>query len=99
MIIYNVTVNVENAVREEWLQWMRADHIPKVMETGLFIEYRICKLIHEEEQGVTYAIQYTCNSMSEYENYISNHAPRLRDEVKKKYGDRLVFFRSLLEVL
>jgi len=36
MIIYNVTVSVDNEVHEMWLAWMRNTHLPEVMATGYF---------------------------------------------------------------
>ncbi len=99
MIIYNVTVNIENDVREEWLQWMKETHIPDVMATGYFLENKICKVLVDEEQGTTYSIQYTCRNMADYQEYQTTHAPQLQKAVKDKYADKFVAFRTLLEVL
>jgi hypothetical protein len=41
MILYNVTVKIEADAQEDWLQWMKSTHIPDVMDTGLFLGYRI----------------------------------------------------------
>ncbi|MCK6649483.1 MAG: DUF4286 family protein [Bacteroidia bacterium] len=99
MIIYNVTVNIENDVREEWLQWMKAKHIPDVMATGYFLENKICKVLVDEEQGTTYSIQYTCASMDDLKEYQAKHAPRLQKEVADKYVNKFVAFRTLLEIV
>jgi hypothetical protein len=99
MIIYNVTVNIENDVREEWLQWMKSKHIPDVMATGYFLENKVCKVLVDEEQGTTYSIQYTCASMDDLKEYQANHAPRLQKEVAEKYANKFVAFRTLLEVV
>ena len=99
MIIYNVTVNVENDVREEWLNWMKSIHIPDVMATGYFIENKICKVLVNEEQGTTYSIQYTSASMKELEEYQRLHAPRLQKEHNEKYASKCVAFRTLLEIV
>jgi hypothetical protein len=99
MIIYNVTVNIENDVREEWLQWMKTVHIPDVMNTGYFLENKICKVLVDEEQGTTYSIQYTCNNMEDLQEYQKLHAPRLQKEVADRYANKFVAFRTLLEVL
>lgn len=99
MIIYNVTVNIENDVREEWLQWMKEKHIPDVMRTGFFLENKICKVLVNEEQGTTYSIQYTCKSMEILEDYQRTHASRLQKEHADKYANKFVAFRTLLEVL
>ncbi len=99
MIIYNVTINIENDVREEWLQWMKQRHIPDVMATGYFIENKICKVLVDEEQGTTYSIQYTCANMEDLEEYRRDHAPRLQKEVNDKYANKFVAFRTVLEVV
>lgn len=99
MIIYNVTVNIENDVREEWLQWMKEVHIPNVMKTGLFIENRICKVLVEEESGTTYSIQYSCEKLADIEEYQKQHAARLQKEHSDKYKGKFVAFRTLLEVV
>ncbi len=99
MIIYNVTINIENDVREEWLQWMKEKHIPDVMKTGYFIENKICKVLVEEEQGTTYSIQYTCANMQDLEEYRRDHAPRLQKEVNDKYANKFVAFRTVLEIV
>jgi len=99
MIIYNVTANVENDIKDEWLNWMKNVHIPEVMNTGYFVEYKICKVLVDEEQGTTYSVQYTAKTMQEYEEYKRIHAMRFQKEIAVKYGNKLVAFRTLLEVL
>lgn len=99
MIIYNVTVNIENDVREEWLRWMKQKHIPDVMATGYFTEHRFCKVLVDEEQGTTYSIQYSCESMEKLKAYQTNEAPRLQKEHTEKYGNKAVAFRTLLEMV
>ncbi len=99
MIIYNVTVNIENDVREEWLKWMRENHIPDVMATGYFLDNKICKVLVDEEQGTTYSIQYTCKNMDDLKKYQQLEAPRLQKDVTDRYANKFVAFRTLLEVL
>jgi hypothetical protein len=99
MIIYNVTINIDRDIHEEWLAWMKNVHIPDVMNTGCFIESKICKIIGDEETGINYAIQYTANNIEIYETYKAQHAPLLQKEVTDKYPGKFVAFRTLLEVL
>ncbi len=99
MIVYNVTLSVDEPIHQEWLEWMKHVHIPDVMATGLFLDSRVVRVLAEEEGGVTYAVQYTCADMATYERYRAEHAPRLQAETEKRYGGRYVAFRTLLEVL
>jgi len=99
MIVYNVTLSVDQAVHEEWLDWMKTTHIPDVMATGLFLDSRIHKVLVDDGDSVTYAIQYTCADMATYERYRDQHAPRLQVPMRERYGDRVAAFRTLLEVV
>ena len=98
MILYNVTVNVEDSVHKEWVEWMKAVHIPNVMRTGMFSENRFLRLLMEEETGgTTYAVQYVCESMDRFREYEERFAPALRAEVMERYEGKFVTFRTLLE--
>jgi hypothetical protein len=98
MIIYNVTVNIDYDVHDEWLNWMQAHHIPDVMRTGLFLEAKISKILAEEEGGKSYAIQYLCESMEVYETYRDQFAPALQKMHTEKFAGKFVAFRTLLKV-
>lgn len=99
MIIYNVTVNVEDDIREEWLSWMKQVHIPDVMRTGLFLENKICKVLGVDDEGTTYSVQYTCKNMDDYNRYQAEFASRLQKEHSDKFREKFVAFRSLLEIV
>lgn len=101
MIIYNVTCNVEKPMAEEWLHWMKTVHIPEVIETGCFLEYKILKLHNAEsdDEGINYAIQYTCNNIETLEQYRREFGPGLQAKTLEKYGDKVLAYRSVLEII
>ena len=100
MIIYNVTVSIENASAEEWLQWMKEVHIPEVMATTYFLKYQIAKVMENEDHGGTsYAIQYTARNLEDLMEYQRNHAQELQAKHAERYKDRYVAFRTVLEVI
>ncbi|MEL6987226.1 MAG: DUF4286 family protein, partial [Bacteroidota bacterium] len=83
MLIYNVTVKIDNSAKEEWLNWMQEIHIPDVMNTGCFQKWSINHLLGTDEtEGTTFAIQYTCDSMQTLEHYQNNFAKKLQEEHK-----------------
>jgi len=98
MIIYNVTVNIDHDVHDDWLNWMNSVHIPDVMKTGLFLEARLSKILAEEEGGLSYSIQYLCQSMDNYEKYQQQFAPKLQHEHTSRYSGKFVAFRTLLRL-
>ena len=45
MILYNVTINIDNSVHDIWLNWMQEKHIPEVLSTGKFSSARLIKVL------------------------------------------------------
>jgi hypothetical protein len=99
MIIYNVTVNIDHEVHDEWIEWMLNIHIPEVLSTGLFLESRFSRIIAEEEGGRAYSIQYLCKDMETYEKYKAEHAPRLQKAHLDKYEGKFGAFRTIMNVV
>lgn len=100
MIIYNVTVKVEPDIHDDWLEWMRDIHIHDVMNSGIFVKQQMCKIISPDEaDGVTYAIQYTCRTVEDFDRYMLDFAPALQAKHNDRYKDKFVAFRTLMEIV
>lgn len=99
MIVYNVTVNIDADIHDEWLAWMRSTHIPQVVNTGCFIESKLSRINGEEDGGVTYSIMYVSPSKEKYEEYQELHAPKLQKEHTDKYQGKFAAFRTVLDVI
>jgi hypothetical protein len=100
MILYNVTVKVDPSIADSWVYWMKAEHMPDLMGTDLFIDCRLAKLLEQDESdGITYAAQYYCEGMEQYEDYIANHADNMREKAAKMFGGKFVAFRTIMEII
>jgi len=99
MIIYNVTVNIDKTVHQEWLVWIKA-HIVEVLATGKFKDAKLTKVLVEEQLGgITYAVQYRAFSRESLNAYYKEDAERLRNDALKRFGDKTVSFRTELEII
>jgi quinol monooxygenase YgiN len=100
MIIYNVTIKVEQHIAEAWLQWLLREHIPDILKTKCFIEYKVVRLLEvDESEGPTYAIQYTAESKADYNRYIEHHATEMRQRSFEKWEEQFIAFRSVMQVV
>jgi len=98
MIIYNVTVKIDLDVHEEWLAWMSEVHIPEVMQTGVFLENTISRiLLQDETDGISYAFRYKCASMADLQKYFSVYAPHLQKSHGDRYAGKFVAIRTVME--
>ena len=74
MIIYNVTVKIEQSLANDWVEWMKSKHIPDVIATGLFSTYRLCRIFEDDaDGGMTFATQYFCNNLDRKKTFMLNN--------------------------
>jgi hypothetical protein len=100
MYIYNVTSNIDESIHKQWIKWMHETHIPDMLATGKFSNAKMCKVLVEEDMGgVTYSVQYTTTSKETLEQYYKEDAPRLRNEAMKLFADKMLAFRTELEII
>ena len=100
MLLYNVTVTIDLDIHEEWLSWMRETHIPDVMVTGMFISYRMSRLIgHEHTDSEIYSIQYLVKDMAHLLRYQNEFAPALQLQHRERYDGKFAAFRTVMEVV
>jgi hypothetical protein len=98
MMLYNVTVGIDQTIEAEWVPWMKEVHIPAVLATGMFLHAKMYKVLHDNPDGsISYSVQYFANSIVEIQAYLEQHAPRLVEAHKQKFRDKHVAFRTVLE--
>jgi len=97
--IYNVTVNFEEEIHQDWLIWIK-EHIPQVLSTGKFEKATLTKVLLDDKiEGHTYSIQYTSYSREALDAYYKENAERLRQDALEKFADKMLAFRTELEII
>ena len=94
MIAYEVTVEVEEALVERFMQFMQTHHIPRILATGCFS--------HAEFNRATetrFRQRYLAGSLGELERYLERHAPALRAEYAKEFPEGTSLTREIWEEL
>ena len=100
MYIYNVTINIDESVHDEWFKWMKEKHIPDMLSTGKFSKAKMSQLmVNEEMGGITYTIQYTTDSTETLQEYYNENATALQDEELRLFKDKFVAFRTEMKVI
>jgi hypothetical protein len=100
MIIYSITINIDNEVHEDFLRWMKNNYIPALIQSGLIVENKILKLLTElDNGGVTYSFQYYLNRMEDYKQLENEVIPPLKNSLFNLFQSRYVEFTTLLEII
>lgn len=100
MIIYNTTVNIDESIHQQWLDWMQNEHIANMIATGKFTSARLVKvLVNEEMGGVTYSVQYTAPNKETLEAYYNENQYDLDMEGRKRFADKMLTFSTELQII
>lgn len=101
MIIYNVTVLIKKDVEDSWLKWMKEVHIPDVLRTGYFLDWKLRKLLLPEvsSEESTYVIEYTLQSLEKYNEYSEKAAPQLQNEHTEKFYGKFKATRTVYQLV
>jgi hypothetical protein len=101
MIIYSVTVSIENELANEWLEWMQASHIPAVMATGYFKGYTLQQVLEPvvDPDRINYNVLYEVDSHADLEAYKQKDAPALQREHQQRYGENALAIRVVMHRL
>jgi hypothetical protein len=98
MLLYNITFGIDKEVETEWLSYMRSEHVPAVMKTGLFMEYKFFKVLHDENDGtISYSVQYFANTLDDVVRYLESFAPTVMEHHRQRFPNRHAAFQTLLE--
>lgn len=97
--IYNVTINIQEEVHEQWVDWMKNTHIPEMLATNKFTSALMTRVNVEEAMGgITYSVQYKSANKETLERYYQEDAARLRNQ-SKAFEGKFVAFRTELEIV
>ncbi|MBK8196237.1 MAG: DUF4286 family protein [Lewinellaceae bacterium] len=100
MLLYNVTITLDIEVHEDWVRWMQDTHIPDVMSTGMFLSYRMSRLIgHDHADSEIYTMQYLVKDMPHLVRYQEEFAPALQEQHSARYSGKYAAFRTVMEVI
>ena len=96
-VAYTVAATfVDSAVAEEWLRWLREEHLAQVIAGGA----SDAEVIEFDGPGRSFEVRYHFASRSAFAEYESAHAPRLRAEGLQRFPvERGVTYRRSVGVV
>ena len=100
MFVYNVSTKVSLHILNDWLPWQKEEHIPEILQTGLFSRFEFYQLLEQDdEEGNTYILQLYTVTEENYHRYIREFAEGLREKANKKWGYDIINFKTLMKVV
>jgi hypothetical protein len=99
-VLYEVTVQVDREIADEWLSWMERVHVPEVLATGCFESCSVTRVLEPDGAGgrMAFALVYRAPALEACRDYQAHHAPRLQRHHAERYAGRFEASRRLLEL-
>ncbi|HEX6574504.1 MAG TPA: DUF4286 family protein [Gemmatimonadaceae bacterium] len=94
MILYSVVAEVPDDLAGDYEPYMVDRHIPDLMLTGLLAG---ASFLRGDENR--YRVDYRFQSRDEYDRYIAEHAPRLREHFNEHFNGRVKTSRTVWETV
>lgn len=100
MLIFNTTFLVSDRIHGIWLKWVREQHIPFMLESGMLTAPQVAKVISAEDQeGTSYSVQFCVADMQTLENWHIKYSKIFEQLFAAKFGSEGMFFASVLEII
>ncbi len=97
--LFNITFNVEDDVRDEWLRYMEEEFVPKMTRSGLLRDALLTELMLNEPQGTSYALQFVSDSPESLRQFFDRELDSILSDHRQKFGDRVVFFPTTMKII
>ncbi len=99
MLVYNETFIVDETIIDEWLIWLKTNHIAAIMATGVFDSYKILTVLDSPNEGVTYCFQYHTDTVERYSDFYYKHMEQIHKTHNQAFDGRAVLFHTLMETV
>lgn len=96
MLIYEVNLTVEDSIADEYEKWF-PHHIEDVIACPGFTEAKWYVRQEGRPGFKCWTTHYYVRDQASLDAYLTQHAPKLREDVKKKFGERFTATRRVLE--
>lgn len=99
MYLFNITIIVEDAIAENFLQWLNEVQLPAIMETSNFVSNRLLQVVDSPNEGATYSLQLIAETIDDYQKFKDMHEQALIGAMYSKFTNQLVTFSTLMKFI
>ncbi|MEO5595588.1 MAG: DUF4286 family protein [Lysobacteraceae bacterium] len=95
-----MNLDVESAIADTYIDWLRA-HVGQMTQLPGFTGATVFALSGEDLDAdrVGWCVQYRLRDRLALDDYLREHAPRMRDDGVARFGDRFRATRRIMHVV
>ena len=97
-VVYEVTLRVRPAIAAAYRAWLD-EHVRAIVALPGFLDARVSRVLPPEDDAVVFCCHYRLRDQAAFDAYLRDHAPRMREDGLRRFGDGFTATRRVLEVL
>ncbi|HEY0898563.1 MAG TPA: DUF4286 family protein [Sphingobacteriaceae bacterium] len=97
MILYNITIIIDDAIERDWVSYIQGSYIPQIMGTGAFVSNRLLKVLDSPNEGYTYCLQFIAEDLSKYHNFQNDFFAPIQAAHQQQFENKFVSFSTIME--
>lgn len=96
-VIYEVNIEVDAAAHDDYRAWLR-DHIAEILALPGFTGAKVFDVLEPPPSAgrIGLSVHYALKDREALDDYLRDHAPRLRADGVARFGDRFQATRRIL---
>ena len=97
--VFNLTFQLNKEIIEPWLKEMTNTILPKVVDGEVILSADLRKVILEQEEVPSYAVQFLFPSLKMFNTRKLERLSILIELMDKSFANKYVYFGTLMEML
>lgn len=97
-VLYEVTLHAQPAIVDDMRAWLPV-HIAEMLALPGFVDARLSELLPAEAGTTVFCCHYRLRDAAALDDYLREHAARMRDDGLRRFGDGFSAQRRILRVL
>ena len=101
-VLYEVTLRVQPAIADAYAAWLDA-HVRELVALPGFLGAQVSRVQPEagadDAEAVVYCCHYRLRDQDAFAAYLRDHAPRMRADGRRRFGDGFTASRRVMAIV
>ena len=100
MIVFNTTFHVDEAIQDDFIEYMLQEFIPMSTKSGLLTYPRLARIFgKEEDEGLSFAMEFKVADIVAMEKWNAEESKNVFNPLMERFKDKLIGFSTLMQTI
>ena len=100
MIVFNTTFHVDEAVHEEFIEYMLQQYIPMATRSGVLTSPRLARIFGKEgDEGHSYAMEFVAADIAALERWNNDESRAVHEPLLEVFKEKLIGFSTIMQTV